>query len=70
MKPKKKPQDYPQFAFRVSDDVKQELMDKIEAVAKALNKGRTEDDRVIRNNDVIIRAIYKGLPLLKKKDFD
>jgi hypothetical protein len=66
-KSRKKPQDYPQLAFRVTDEIKVEIMDEVEEIAEGLNKRRGEKDYIIRKNDVIVEALRIGLKQLKKR---
>jgi hypothetical protein len=63
---KKLPSEYPQFAFRVRQDKKDELTRLVESIQTARNKRRKEGDPFINKNDVIIEALEKGLRLLKK----
>ncbi|MDC1174206.1 hypothetical protein OAT67_02350 [Bacteriovoracaceae bacterium] len=65
---KKSPSDYPMFSFRVSEDDKEMLNIQIEKAVKLLNKKLDEDDRAIRKNDVIVKALNIGLKeVIKKK---
>lgn len=63
----KQSSDYPQFYFRVSEDEKKLIDEKIETILfKELNKwelGTTKPKR----NEIIIKAILKGLSLLEKE---
>ncbi|MGZ3781531.1 MAG: hypothetical protein ACXVCY_12840 [Pseudobdellovibrionaceae bacterium] len=63
---KTRPSDYPIFAFRVSDEEKDNLNSEIEYVADLLNKRLSEDEKVWRKNDVIVEALKRGLAQLKK----
>lgn len=63
---KARPNDYPIFAFRVSEDEKDLLNAEIERVVAALNRHLTDDEKVWRKNDVIVEALKRGLAQLKK----
>jgi hypothetical protein len=59
---KKKPGDYPQFAFRVSKEQKAELQNLIQKAQDRLNARRkSEDDPFVAKNDVIVAALLRGL---------
>jgi hypothetical protein len=64
---KKKPSEYPLFAFRIDEDKKEELNSLLEDVRETLNKKLGPEDKLWMKNDVIYEAIILGLPLLKKK---
>jgi hypothetical protein len=63
---KKQPGDYPQFAFRVSQEEKDEISALVDQLETALNKGRADDERKIRKNDVIVDALMKGLLQMRR----
>ncbi len=63
----KKPEDYDQFAFRCEKKIKTQIFSEVEKVRKILNKGLSEDERVIKKNELIIAAIFEGLKAIKKK---
>lgn len=67
IKDKKMPNEYPQFAFRVTKDNKRRLATDIEEIQAALNRRRREGDPYINKNDVIVRALDLGLKLLQRK---
>lgn len=67
IKDKKMPNEYPQFAFRVTKDNKKRLASDIEAIQLALNRRRNEGDPYINKNDVIVRALNIGLKELRSK---
>lgn len=64
---KKSPADYPQMAFRISDEDKKKLTDLIEEVHHLANKRTTEDEKKTKKNELIVVALFAGLQSLKKK---
>lgn len=62
---KKRPSEYPQFAFRVSKENKARLVALIEDVQNALNRRRKSGDPYLNKNDVIVRALDEGLKRIK-----
>lgn len=68
MKVKKTPRDYPQFTFRVSAEDKKRLNNLIHSLVKYSNRGLPIGQKVLRNNDVIVDALYLGLLTLKRKN--
>lgn len=64
---KKNPNDYPLFAFRVTDTEKGRLNESIEKLVGKLNKGRSKDEKVLRKNDIIVEALRIGLKALEKR---
>ena len=66
-KERKRPQDYPQLTFRVTSEIKVEIMDDVEVIVEGLNNKREDQTYVIRKNDVIVEALKIGLKQLKKK---
>jgi hypothetical protein len=64
---KKRPSDYPQMAFRVSEEDKQRLTDLIGRVHRLANKGAAEDDKKTKKNELIAAALFVGLQTLKNK---
>jgi hypothetical protein len=65
---KKKPSEYPLFAFRIDEDKKEELSSLIEEVRESLNKKVDPEDKLWMKNDVIYEALLLGLSQLKKKN--
>ena len=63
---KKRPADYPQFAFRVPLEVKDELSVLIDEVRKLYNAGLDSDEKVFTKNRIIIEALRRGLKTMKK----
>jgi hypothetical protein len=63
---KRLPSEYPQMAFRVSKEKKEELSTLIENIQSALNRKRKKGDPFINKNDVFIDALEKGLRSLRK----
>lgn len=64
---KKNPADYPQMAFRVSDEDKQKLSELIDEVHNRANRNSAEDEKKIKKNELIVAALFSGLHSLKKK---
>jgi hypothetical protein len=64
---KKSPADYPQMAFRVSEEDKQRLADLVDQVHRLANKGAADDDKKTKKNELIAAALFSGLQSLKKK---
>lgn len=62
---KKKPSEYPLFAFRLESDKKEQLNDLLEDVRETINRGLGPDDKLWMKNDVIYEALLLGLPKLK-----
>jgi len=62
---KRVPSEYPQIAFRVSKEDKEQISDQIEKAQSYLNKKRKEDDPFINKNDVFLMALKAGLKLVK-----
>lgn len=64
---KKKPSDYPQFAFRLTTpEQKEELSKLIEEVHERWNRQMNEDDIKYSKSEIIVKALKEGLSLLKK----
>ena len=63
----KKPSDYPQFAFRVSDEIKDRLSSLVEEVTDLYNKHVPDGEYLFRKNDVIAEALERGLKQMKAK---
>ena len=64
---KKQPSDYPQMAFRVSEEEKQRLADLIDQVHRNANKKVADDEKRVKKNELIVNALFAGLESLKKK---
>jgi hypothetical protein len=64
---KKKPSEYPLFAFRLEDEKKEELNSLLDETREVLNKRIGPEDKMWMKNDIIYEALLLGLPLLKKK---
>lgn len=69
MKKKMVPTDYPQLAFRISEDDKRRINELVEEILQVANKKLAPSDKVFRKNDVYVDALYLGLLTLKKKGF-
>lgn len=61
---KKTPSDYPQLAFRLSQDDKDVIMKKVDALHVKLNMKLGEDEYKIKKNDILVEAIKIGLKSL------
>lgn len=64
---KKSPADYPQMAFRISDEDKQKLADLVDDVHRLANKSAADDEKKTKKNELIVTALFAGLQSLKKK---
>jgi hypothetical protein len=67
VKDKKMPYEYPQFAFRVTKEVKKRLTTVIEDIQESLNRDRKDGEPFVNKNDVIVRALDAGLKELRRK---
>lgn len=65
---KKKPSEYPLFAFRIDEEKKEELNALLEETREALNRKIGPEDKLWMKNDIIYEALLLGLPLLKKNN--
>ncbi len=61
----KKPTDYPQLAFRISNDDKANINALADEVLSASNQNLQPDEKQFRKNDVLVDALYLGLITLK-----
>lgn len=64
---KKHPSDYPQMAFRVSEEDKQRLAELLEQVHRAANKKVADDEKRVKKNELIVSALFTGLEALRKR---
>lgn len=64
---KKLPSDYPQMAFRVSEEDKKRITALVEHVHRLANKDSADNDKKIKKNELISAALISGLQTLKKK---
>lgn len=62
----KRPSDYPQFAFRISEELKERLNKLVEEVTELYNKQISEGEYLYRKNDIIAEALEIGLLQMKK----
>ena len=62
----KKPSDYPQFAFRISSELKEKLNIMVEEVTDLYNKQLEDGEYLYRKNDIIAEALELGLAQMKK----
>lgn len=63
----KKPSEYPQFSFRISEDEKLILSDKLDKVLEMLKENSKEGERIPKKNALILRAINRGLSKIEKE---
>lgn len=64
---KKKPSDYPQFAFRMNGEIdKLKFVRRLEAALKEINKKLREDEKPYTKSELILKAIEIGLVRLTK----
>lgn len=64
---KSNPADYPQFAFRLSKQDKEEIMELIEEIHEMLNERRDDKTPVITKNQIVVSVLKDGLLGLKKR---
>ena len=62
----KKPSDYPQFAFRISSELKEKLNSIVGEVTDLYNKQLEDGEYLYRKNDIIAEALEIGLAEMKK----
>ena len=62
---KKKPSDYPQFAFRINQETKAKLLTEVEAVQKLYDRGLAKNERSLNKNEILVMALEIGLQRLK-----
>lgn len=62
----KRPSDYPQFAFRISEELKERLNELVEEVTELYNKQIPDGEYLYRKNDIIAEALEIGLIQMKK----
>ena len=63
---KKDPNDYPLMSFRISQQNKDEINDKLDQVVDLYNKHRGDGEKVIRKNSLLVTAIMRGLLSLEE----
>ena len=63
----KKPSEYPQFSFRISEDDKLKLTVKLDEVLERLKENSKEGERIPKKNALILRAIRRGLSQIEKE---
>lgn len=64
---KKKPSDYPQLAFRVTQDYKDEVQKAVDKLHKRMNKAVSEDEKRVKKNEILMEALKLGLESLTKR---
>ncbi len=62
----RRPSDYPQFAFRLTAEAKENLSAMVDEVTELFNKNVPPGEYLYRKNDIIIQALEIGLKQLKK----
>jgi hypothetical protein len=62
----KKPTDYPQFAFRISQEDMDTLRTTIEKIYVAENAKRGPEVKRVSRSQIIVKALKNGLSALKK----
>lgn len=62
----RRPSDYPQFAFRLTAETKEQLSSMIDEVTDLYNKNVPPGEYLFRKNDIIIEALEIGLAQMKK----
>lgn len=65
-KVRRKPSDYPQFTFRITEELKERLNNLVEEVTNLYNRHVQEGEYVYRKNDIITEALELGLIQMKK----
>ncbi|MDD4974386.1 MAG: hypothetical protein PHY93_08530 [Bacteriovorax sp.] len=58
--------DYPQFSFRITADLKEQLNNMIDEVVDLYNKNVPDGEYLYRKNEIIIEALEIGLTQMKK----
>ena len=66
---KKTPSDYPQLAFRISEEDKVQIAKLVEEVLENSNKHLMPNEKQFRKNDIYVDALHLGLQTLKKKGY-
>ena len=68
MKPEKRktPADYATFSFRITEEEKSRIIALIEATKRRLNASRNMDEKLWKNNTVIIHALHRGLRAMQR----
>jgi len=64
---KKNPNDYPLFAFRVSQDDKERLNKLIKQVHVIANQHISNNELKVKKNEIIVSALFYGLLRFKKQ---
>lgn len=63
---KKGSNNYPLVAFRVTQEEKDEIMEKLEELVEIINKNKNDDEKCARKNMVFIEVMKRGIADLKK----
>lgn len=62
-----KPSNYAQFSFRIDEEEKKILNKRLDNLLEILQSNQKEDEYVMRKNDLILRALKRGLTLLENQ---
>jgi hypothetical protein len=57
--------DYPHMGFRLSEEDKNEIQERVNRLVDIYNSKQNEEDKLVRKNDVIVDALKRGLSLLE-----
>lgn len=63
---KMKPSDYSQFSFRIDEEAKDELNQKLDEILKIQKKNKKEDEYSPKKNALILEALRRGLIAIEK----
>lgn len=67
IKKKKTSADYGQFYFRITEENKIEIEDKIQSILILLEVVRDNDELQPKRNDLILRALKRGLNVIERE---
>lgn len=67
IKKKKQPSDYGQFYFRIPKDEQELIEDEIQELLAVLKARTSENDLVPKRNELILRALRRGLKIISKE---
>lgn len=70
MEPKKKKTsaDYPQFQFRLSQNDKEEIQNRIDKLYETFNKGLNEQYKNFKKGEIVLEALKRGISSLEKEN--
>lgn len=63
---KMKPSDYSQFSFRIDEEAKDKLNQKLDEILKIQKKNKKEDEYSPKKNALILEALHRGLIAIEK----